>query len=177
MIVLQDETELGGGQPPQGSSPQHPSIDEATVDVLVRLEESSPLSEQLRALTKDVGLRDVELAALAGVSRATLARWRKEGDSERPRSLDDLRAIAVLLIRTGAMRPRSVAGWLRSRNVGLDWNRPLDVLQATAENFPLVLSAAESACGGRVPVRKIPKLEDTGQPPGPSRTSATAHPI
>jgi transcriptional regulator with XRE-family HTH domain len=153
------------------------SIDDASVDVLVKLEESSPLSRQLQALTKEVGLRDVELADLAGVSRATLARWRKAGDSERPRALDDLRAIVVLLIRTGAMRPRSVAGWLRSRNVGLDWNRPLDVLKAGTENFPLVLSAAEAACGGTVPVRRTPAEKDPGHPPGPSRQNAAAHPI
>jgi transcriptional regulator with XRE-family HTH domain len=176
MIFTQPAT-FSGQHLSDDPSPQHPSIDEATVDVLVKLEESSPLSEQLNALTKDIGLRDVELAALAGVSRATLARWRKEGDAERPRSLDDLRAIAVLLMRTGAMRPRSVAGWLRSRNLGLDWNRPLDVLRTGTENFPLVQSAAESACAGRVPVRKIPAQKDPGRPPGSSRKSATAHPI
>ena len=176
MIVGQQVAILGGQQ----SSEQplsHASLDEATVDVLLKLEESRPLSEQLRTLTKDVGMRDVELANLAGVSRATLARWRKDGDAERPTALDDLRAIVLLLIRTGAMRPRSVAGWLRSRNVGLDWNRPLDVLEAGTENFPLVLKAAEAACGGRVPVRKIPKLEDTESPPGPSRKSTATHPI
>jgi transcriptional regulator with XRE-family HTH domain len=172
MIFTQLKT-LGDQKLPQNPSPQHPSIDEATVDVLVKLEESSPLSEQLRALTKDIGLRDVELADLAQVSRATLARWRKEGESERPQALDDLRAIVVLLIRTGAMRPRSVAGWLRSRNLGLDWNRPLDVLREGTENFPLVLSAAESACGGRVPVKKIPASEDTGRPPGSSQLAAS----
>jgi hypothetical protein len=135
---------------------QHPSLDEKAVDVLVRLEESSPLSVQLRTLTKDVGLRDVELADLAGVSRATLGRWRKEGDSERPPALDNLRTIVVMLVGTGAMRPRSVAGWLRSRNIGLDWNRPLDVLGDGDQNFPWVRSAAEAASGGRVPVTKIP---------------------
>lgn len=156
---------------------QHPSIDEATVDVLIKLEESSALSVQLQALNKDVGMRDVELAALADVSRATLARWRKEGEAERPQALDDLRAIVVLLIGTGAMSPRSVAGWLRSRNVGLDWSRPLDVLKGGSQNFALVRAAAESACGGRVPVRKIPQSQDTGHPPGSSRESAVTHPI
>lgn len=175
IYTQQSATTLSGHQTSRGPSSQHPSLDEAAVDVLMKLEESSPLSAQLRALTKDVGMREVELAALAGVSRATLARWRKEGDSERPQALDDLRAIVVLLIRTGAMRPRSVAGWLRSRNLGLDWNRPLDVLKAGTENFSLVLSAAESACGGTIPVRKIPKMEDAGSPPGHSEKSPTAH--
>lgn len=160
-----------------GTTQSFSSIDDASVDVLVKLEESSPLSRQLQALTKGVGMRDVELATLAGVSRATLARWRKDGDSERPQALDDLRAIVVLLIRTGAMRPRSVAGWLRSRNAGLDWNRPLDVLKMGTENFPLVLSAAEAACGGGIPVKRVPKEGDSGHPPDPSRESAAAHRI
>jgi transcriptional regulator with XRE-family HTH domain len=173
IVATQHQVEAPSGNNP----PQHPSLEEGTVDVLVKLEESSPLSEQLGALTKDIGIRDTELAALAGVSRATLARWRNEGNAERPRPLDDLRAIVVLLLRTGAMRPRSVAGWLRSRNFGLDWNRPLDVLRADPENFPLVRSAAEAACGGRVPVKKIPKLGNSGEPPGSTRASATARPI
>lgn len=156
---------------------EQPSIEEAAIEVLAKLDESSPLSLQLQALTKDVGMRDVELAGLAGVSRATLARWRKEGDAERPRALDDVRAIAVLLIRTGAMRPRSVAGWLRSRNVGLDWNRPLDILGQGAENFPLVLRAAESACGGRAPVKRVPTERKADRPQGSSRVSTAAHPI
>ncbi len=177
MIYTQRTTVQTGAPAPRDPSLQHPSIDEATVDVLLKLEESRPLSEQLKALTKDVGLRDAELAALAGVSRATLARWRKEGEAERPKALDDLRAIVVLLIRTGAMRPRSVAGWLRSRNVGLDWNRPLDVLGAGVENFLLVRRAAEAVCAGRVPVTKIPALDDTGQPPGSSKRSPTTQPI
>lgn len=173
MIATQGETRSNHQS---GQRLSRPSIDDETVDVLVKLEESRPLSEQLRALTKDVGMRDVELANLAGVSRATLARWRKEGDAERPRSLDDLRAIVVLLLRTGAMRPRSVAGWLRSRNIGLDWNRPLDALQAGTENFPLVLKAAQAACGGRIPVRKIPNMGGAESPPGSSKESAAAHP-
>ena len=176
-MIVSQQVGLLGRQPSQQGSPQHPSLDEGAVDVLVKLEEISPLSVQLGALTKQVGMRDVELAKLASVSRATLARWRKEGSSERPPALDDLRAIVVLLIGTGAMNPRSVAGWLRSRNRGLDWNRPLDVLASGTENFSLVLHAAESACGGRIPVKKIPKLKDTGSPPDASRESPTAQPI
>jgi transcriptional regulator with XRE-family HTH domain len=131
------------------------SLDPPTKAVLAKLHETSPLSEQLQALSKDLHLRDRELMALAGVSRATLARWRKEGDAERPPQLDDLRVIAVKLIQSGALRPSSVAGWLRSRNRGLDWQRPLDVLR-DKEEFPFVLSAAEAAIGGRVPIEKLP---------------------
>jgi transcriptional regulator with XRE-family HTH domain len=131
-----------------------PSLEPTAEAVLAKLDETSPLSDQLQALTKDIGLRDRELVKLAGVSRATLARWRKEGDADRPPPLDDLRVIAAILIRTGAMRPRSVAGWLRSRNRGLSMHRPLEVLGDG--DFSLVLSAAEAACGARIPVKKIP---------------------
>ncbi|MBK5218951.1 MAG: hypothetical protein JJE35_04080 [Thermoleophilia bacterium] len=134
--------------------PTEPSLDAATLRVLEKLDEASRLSDQLKAFSKDLGLRDREMMSLGGMSRATLARWRKDGDGERPPALDDLRVIAALLIRSGAMRPRSVAGWLRSRNLGLTQERPLDVL-ALGE-FSRVLSAAESACGGRVPVKKLP---------------------
>lgn len=139
----------------QRGEAKQPSLDSPTKAVLAKLHEKSPLSDQLQALSKDLHLRDRELMALAGVSRATLARWRKEGTNKCPPKLDDLRVIAIELIQSGALRPSSVAGWLRSRNRGLDWQRPLDVLR-DKEEFPVVLSAVEAACGGRVPVEKLP---------------------
>ena len=104
------------------------------------LGEASPLSAQLQALSKTLKLRDRELMVLCGVSRPTLARWRKEGDSDRPPHLDDLRAIAVLLVQGGALKPTLVAGWLRSRNRALEWQRPLDLLGEG--KFSAVLNAA-----------------------------------
>jgi transcriptional regulator with XRE-family HTH domain len=152
MNLTQTKTEEAQRQ----SEAQQPSLDAHAKAVLAKLHETSPLSEQLQAFSKDLHLRDRELMALAGVSRATLSRWRKEGDAERPPQLDDLRVIAIKLIQNGALRPSSVAGWLRSRNRGLDWERPLDVLRE--RKFPLVLSvsAAEAAGGGRVPIEKLP---------------------
>jgi transcriptional regulator with XRE-family HTH domain len=140
-----------------------PSLPARSKAVLARLDEASPLSAQLQGLTKDIGLKDRELMKLAGVSRATLARWRKEGEGHRPPPLDDLRAISVLLIKSGAMRPESVAGWLRSRNRGLSWHRPLEVL--AQDDFSLVLTAAEAACGARIPVKKIPRVAEDDYPP------------
>jgi len=77
---------------------------------------------------------------------------RKEAQAERPPGLDDLRAIADMLIRRGGLAPPSVAGWLRSRNRGLDCERPLDVLKKG--EFLLVRRAAEAACG-RVPIEGL----------------------
>jgi len=152
MIFVEQLNTRRDTEPEEASAPSLPAAAEA---VLVRLDEASPLSEQIQALSKDIGLRDRELMKVAGgVSRATLSRWRKEGESERPEGIDDVRVIAVLLIRSGAVRPQSVAGWLRSRNRGLSWHRPLEVL--ADGDFSLVLSAAEAACGARVPVTKIP---------------------
>lgn len=149
---------------------RQPALDADAEAVLAKLQEASPLCQQLQAFTKDLRLRDRELMALAGVSRATLSRWRKEADAERPPALDDLRVIALLLIRSGAVRPRSVAGWLRSRNRGLAWERPLDILRAG--EFELVLAAAEATCGAHVPVKRIPQGTAAGK--AASFASATA---
>lgn len=108
--------------------------------MLLSLDEASPISAQLQALSKDLHFRDRELMALCGISRATLARWRKEGRSERPPSLDDLRAIVVQLIESEALGPPMVAGWFRSRNKALEWQRPLDLL--SQDEFHTVLKAA-----------------------------------
>jgi transcriptional regulator with XRE-family HTH domain len=152
IVVSQQHQALSGVERGGGQEPVPTPEAQAVLD---KLDEASSLSEQLQALTKDIGLRDRELIKLTGVSRATLARWRKSGDAERPPALDDIRVIAVQLIRSGSLRPQSVAGWLRSRNRGLSWQRPLEVLEAG--DFSLVLSAAEAACGARVPIEKIPE--------------------
>ena len=66
-----------------------PALSAEAEAVLSRLDEASPLADQLQALSKEIGLRDRELMDLAGISRATLARWRKHGDGDRPRALDE----------------------------------------------------------------------------------------
>lgn len=144
--------EVEAGRSGSGEPRNFPVLSAEVVAVLKKLSEQSPLRDQLRAFRRDLGLRDRELCELADVSRATFSRWKKEGDGERPVALDDLRVISSLLIRSGAMRPRSVAGWLRSRNEGLRLERPLGALKAG--QFSSVLSAAEAACGGRLPIRQ-----------------------
>lgn len=162
MITRHRKGESAGAGEPQTA----PFLDRDAAEVLEKLGEATPLREQLQAFKKTLGLRDRELSALTGTSRATLSRWRKEGDSQRPPALDDLRVIAALLIRSGAMRPSSVAGWLRSRNLGLEMERPLDAL--AAGDFSSVLRAAEAACGGRLPV------ERSAQKPAAARPLASA---
>lgn len=148
----------------EGDEGAAPGLDPGATAVLRKLDETSPLSDQIDALTNEIGLRSRELTQVARVSRATLSRWRKEEGAERPRRLDDLRAIASYMVRTGALRPHSVGGWLRSRNVSLDHRRPLEVI-AEGE-FSLVMSAAENTCGGRAPVRRDP-------PPPPTAAGGT----
>jgi hypothetical protein len=154
MMIHDEVRPVDEGRGSDDERPREPSLRPEVLDVLLKLGETSDLAAQLRALNKDVGLRDRELMELAGVSRATLSRWRKEGISDRPPPIDDVRVIAVLLIKSGAMQARSVSGWLRSRNEGLNWHRPLEVLRKG--DFALVLSAAEAASGSRIPVKRIP---------------------
>src|SRR4051794_20695435 len=96
-----------------------PGLDPSVRMLLMKLEDGAPLPQLLRVFTGDLRLRRRELGILGEVDRRTLAQWQKGGDGNTPQQFDDLRRIVVLLIETGAMRPRSVAGWLRSRNVGL----------------------------------------------------------
>lgn len=148
--------------PHEGDEGAAPGLDPGATALLQKLDETSPLADQIEALTAGIGLRSRELTQVAQVSRATLSRWRKEKGAERPRQLDDLRAIASYMVRTGALRPHSVGGWLRSRNVSLDHRRPLEVI-AEGE-FSVVMSAAENTCGGRAPLRRDPPAATAGDP-------------
>jgi DNA-binding transcriptional regulator YiaG len=84
--------------------------------------------ELIQILTREFGLADEELARLSGFSRDAVARW-DEKDNPAAERLDDLGDIAALLIRSANVPPGLVAGWLRSRNRSLGWQRPLDVLR------------------------------------------------
>jgi hypothetical protein len=109
------------------------------------LECDNSLASLALTLIHDLGFEEWELAMLTGVSRAELATEaaKKNATPYRDR-LDDLAAIAALLIWNGEIPPRLVPGWFRSRNRDLRCARPLDALRE--REFLPVYDAAEAAC-------------------------------
>lgn len=106
--------------------------------------------EQLQVL-RATGLKDREIAAVAGNSTATIRRWRREGTSERTDTYDDLRVIIERLLAERMIEPALIAGWVRSRNAGLSYERPLDAL-ARGE-FSRVMHVVECLIAGSVPLQ------------------------
>ena len=124
----------------------------------VRLRPSVPLEpamvtqdprELVRFLHDEIKLSDRELAkALGGAHEVTIRRWRSKNTSGMPRdteSLDDVRAVVSLLLRSGVMYPEEIGRFLRARNEDLGHRRPLDLLGSGSEDdFYRVLEAAEA---------------------------------
>ena len=84
----------------------------------------APLRIQLTFMHNAIGLRDRELAFVAGVSASTARRWRLSGEGERPMAIDDLTSIVRALRDGEAFSPKLIGGWLRSRNRGLGHGSP-----------------------------------------------------
>ena len=102
----------------------------------------------VRFLHDEVKLSDRELAkALGGTHEVTIRRWRSKNTAGMPRdteSLDDVRAVVALLLRSGVLYPEEVGRFLRARNEDLGHRRPLDLLGSdNEEDFYRVLEAAE----------------------------------
>jgi len=147
-----------------------PPIPASSQLALDRLQEANTVDEQLRGLSQNLGFRRRELRKLAGVGwQQSLIGLDDRKAARLPLSLDELRKIAIYMVGTGALRPRSVSGWFRSQYRGLSWRRPLDVLQEG--NFLAVMRAAEDTCGGRLSPQRC-------QPPSVrrARDSAAGHP-
>jgi transcriptional regulator with XRE-family HTH domain len=94
-----------------------------------------------------LGMYPAEIARAVGVSTQTIRAWRTK--NVRPRldaaiALDDLRATAHILLLADKLDPEQVGFWLRSRNLSLDFQRPLDMI-ATAPGR--VRAAAVDAVG------------------------------
>jgi len=105
--------------------------------------------ELVRFLHDEIKLSDRELAkALGGTHEVTIRRWRSKSASGMPRdteSLDDVRAVVALLLRSGVMYPEEIGRFLRARNEDLGHRRPLDLLGSGSEDdFYRVLEAAEA---------------------------------
>lgn len=146
-----------GIQPPPGSTlftgmsdqdtsaHAKPKLDVDPQWVLAGLECDNSLASLALTLIYDLGFEEWELAMLTGVSRAELATESgKKNATPHMDRLDDLAAIAALLIRNGGISPGLAPLWFRSSNPDLRGARPLDALRE--RGFLPVYSAAETAC-------------------------------
>jgi hypothetical protein len=88
-----------------------------------------------------VGLKLKEIAYACGVSRESVRLWKRSDNGDRPDRYEDLRAVTERLLRDGALDPILIGAWLRSRNRGLGYRRPLEAIRAGA--FEKVSDAAE----------------------------------
>jgi hypothetical protein len=91
------------------------------------------LSERLRLLVA-FGLSDHDIAkAVPNAGARSVRRWRTEGPpttraAQRWEPIDDLWATVGYLLANATYDEEGIVAWLRSRNAGLDDQRPLDVL-------------------------------------------------
>lgn len=112
--------------------------------------QSGPAADRWKVLSEVLGFRRTELADLRGGPgrRRWFVRDRAQEAEPGVGSLDDLLQVATYMVSTGAVRPRHVASWFRSRHLALRWQRPIDVLRL---GDPVAVKrAAESTCGARL---------------------------
>jgi len=129
----------------RGTSAEEEARLEADRQILLDgLERDNSLAGLIQALTKGLGVEEHELAMLTGVNARFVLLTGRNDETPYVERLEDLAAIAALLIRDGGMRPGQVVGWLRSRNPDLSLSRPLDALRYPG--FLAVHRAAEAAC-------------------------------
>jgi hypothetical protein len=120
-----------------------------------KLDVGQPPALVLRVLRTELKLSDFVLGGMVGRSAQTVRRWRQaEGDVDVPdgaaAAIDDLRAIAAMLLRAG-FDGATVKSFLLSRNVGLGQDRPLDGLRAGLGAFRRVEHVAECFAAGLAP--------------------------
>lgn len=125
----------------------HSASQEQNAGLLRATRPGSSVRDQLEVFRKELRLSDRDLAELASVSPSTIRRWRVSEPDELPRPIDNLRAIVHVTLRDGAVDPRSVGRWLRSRNRGLGMERPIQLL-ADDEEFDRISRAAEAFSAG-----------------------------
>ena len=109
----------------------------------------------LRALRAELSLSDFVLSGVVGRSAQTVRRWRRvEGSVDVPDraadAIDDLRAIAAMLLRAG-FDGATIKSFLLSRNTGLGQDRPLDGLRAGLGGFRRVEHVTECFVAGIAP--------------------------
>jgi hypothetical protein len=100
---------------------------------------------RVAAVLNAVGLSDEDVARATQANISTVRRWRHSADQDAPihnaDRIDDLRAIIARLRFRGAVSDAGIVWWLRSRNLWLDDQRPLELIGAG--QFERVRAAAE----------------------------------
>lgn len=142
--------------PPDASAQEEAQLEADQEYVLAELECEQSLVGLIQVLTHDLGIAEHELAMLTGASARFVLKTGRNDETPYVERLDDLAAIAALLIRHGGIHPSQVSGWLRARNRDLSLSRPLDALRY--RGFLPVYRAAEAACdvlptGGQAEIR------------------------
>lgn len=110
--------------------------------VVRAIEPSSTRPEQLAVMQDTIGLKLREIAFATATSRETVRIWKRSDNGDRPDRYEDLRAVVERLLRGQSLDPILIGAWLRSRNRGLGYRRPLEAIRAGA--FEEVMDAAES---------------------------------
>lgn len=121
---------------------------------MLRAIDRSPL-QVLEALRVYVGLSDFVLSRVVDRSAQTVRRWRKgEAGSDVPdaaaAAIDDLRTIVAMLIDAD-YDGGTIRSFLRSRNMGLGQDRPLDGVRVGVSAFRRVEHVTECFVLGIAP--------------------------
>jgi len=101
-----------------------------------------PRPMQIEVLHEVVGLSLREIAFAASVTEQSVRNWKKQGKPNKSAAYDDLRAVVERIYLACPAEPKLIGAWLRSRNRGLSYKRPLEMLQAG--EFEMVMDVAES---------------------------------
>jgi len=122
---------------------------------IVLLGLAEPPVRILRALRAYVGLSDFVLSRVVGRTAQTVRRWRKSevsADVPDPASaaVEDLRAIVAMLIEAD-YSGSTIKSFLRSRNMGLGQDRPLDGVRVGIGAFRRVEHVTECFIAGIAP--------------------------
>lgn len=110
------------------------------LDPMEAIRPDAPRPLQLAVLRRYIGLKVREIAFVASVTEQSVGNWKKFHTPGRPPAYDDLRAVVERMMQTST-DPILIGSWLRSRNDGLDYQRPLDLLKAG--EFEQVMAATE----------------------------------
>jgi hypothetical protein len=129
------------------------------------LEIGRPPEEILDALVESTSLDLNELGTLVQRSGYTIRRWRADSEAEIPAAaaiaLEDLRSIVAMLIEADYSK-RAITSFLRSRNVGLGRDRPLDGLRCDVGEFARVEHVTQCFIEGIAPEQGRHVIERPG---------------